>query len=224
MVDLIPTLIDKQDNVEIIRDKIAVILATESVNQMDLAFLAGKDPNEWELRVFIEDSNSFEQFRGNNVSDRSPMLNVWFDTETVDLGASNTSKSQTREGFFNIDCYGLGVSADDMSGTGHTLGDRQAAFESQRAVRLVRNILMSATYTQLDLVGVVGRRMIQSITSFQPELQNQNKEQILGTRVALKVRYIEEAPQVLEDNLLEEIKIDVKRASDGRVLAELLYV
>lgn len=217
---MIAELIDKQDNFEIIRDKIAAILATEVANQMQLATDAGKDPNDWKLRIFSERSNPWENFL-NDQTERSPIVNVWYDNSNFDPSASNIVERQKTEGVFNVDCYGYGISSDELAG-GHNPGDKEAAFQVHKALRLVRNILMAAKYTYLDLRGTVWGRWPQSITVFQPQLDAQQIQKIVGARLALRVVFNELSPQVVAETL-ELVSVDVKRAEDGEVVVEADY-
>lgn len=216
----ISTLIDKQDNFEVIRDQIASILTLEVVSQMALATLAGKDPDDWKLRIFTERSNPWEQWL-NDQTDKSPIVNVWFDTSNFNKSSSNIIKRQKLESVFNIDCYGLGISSDKIAG-GHNPGDREAAFEVQRALRLVRNILMAAEYTYLGMRGLVWLRWPQSITAFQPEMNGQAIQKISGARIAFSVDFSEFSPQIVEETL-EFLSIDVKRLEDGEIILEADY-
>jgi hypothetical protein len=217
---MISTLIDKKDTFEIIRDKIALILATEVANQMALATAGGKDPDDWKLRIFSERSNPWEQLL-NEQTDRSPIINVWFDNSNFDAASSNILERQKTEGVFNIDCYGYGTSSDVPSG-GHTPGDKDAALEVQKALRLVRNILMAAEYTYLGLRGAVGSRWPQSMTVFQPQSDGRQMQQIVGARLALRVVFNEFSPQVPSETL-ELVSVDVKRAENGEIIAEADY-
>lgn len=217
---MIPNLIDKQDSFEIVRDQIAAILATEVASQMALASAAAKDPNEWKLRIFAERSNPWEQFL-NEQTDRSPIVNVWYDNSSFDMGASNISERQKTEAVFNIDCYGYGVSSDTV-GAGHTPGDEDAALEVQKAIRLVRNILMAAEYTYLGLRGLVWQRWPQSITVFQPPIDGRTIQQIVGARIAFRVVFNEFSPQ-FDLNMLELVSVNVLRAEDGEIVVEADY-
>lgn len=220
----IPALIDKQDNFEIVRDQIAFILATEVASQMALATLAAKDPDDWKLRTFLERSNPWEQFQNPSEAgfDSSPIVNIWYDSSNFDQTGSNISERQKSEAVYNIDCYGFAISEDD--GAGHKPGDREAALEVQRAVRLVRNILMASEYTYLGLPrGTVWRRWPGSITSFQPQIDGRTVQGIVGARLVLRVEFSEFAPQGDESNLLELVHVDITRASDGLVLLEAEY-
>lgn len=215
----IPVLIDKQDNFEIIRDQIAAILATEIANQKALAKAASKDPKDWDLRIFTERSNPWEKWLNiDGQTDESSIVNVWFDNEDFDPSASNVMERQKANGIFNLDCYGYGVSADNPNG-GHNPGDKEAALEVQKAIRLVRNILMAAENTYLQLRGLVWSRMPQSITVFQPELNGQQIQNIVGARIAFKVGFSEFSPQVAEETL-DYLAIDINRAEDGSIVAE----
>lgn len=216
----IQTLIDKQDNAEIVRDQIAAILALESAAQQALATAATKDPAGWELQVYTERSNPWEKWLNDQTTDTAPIVNVWYDTATYNEAASNVVERQATEATFNIDCYGLGVSEDD--GAGHKPGDREAAFEVQRAIRLVRNILMASEYTYLGLRGLVWQRWPQSVQVFQPASGDRIIQQIVAARLAFRVRFNEFSPQYV-GQALELLSVDVKRTEDGQIVAEADY-
>jgi len=216
----IDALIDKQDSFEIVRDRIAAILATEVASQMQLATAAGKDPSDWKLRIFSERSNPWEQFL-DATGDQSPVINVWYESSVFPPGKSNLSERQTSETTYNIDCIGFGISKDG-GGAGHLPGDRAAAFEVHRALRLVRNILMASDYAYLGLKGTVGHRWPQSVTVFQPQLDGSSIQKIDGARIALKVSFNEFSPQATPSTL-ELLSVDVFRAEDGEILLEADY-
>jgi hypothetical protein len=218
---MIDSLIDKTDSFEQVRDQIAAILAYETVSQQALAVTAGKDPKLWKLRVFLERSNAFEQFLNSPIADVSPIVNVWFDNSTYDMKSSNYLERQTSETIYNIDCYGYGEAKDDGS-TGHIPGDLTAALELQRAIRLVRNILMAANYAYLALDGLVGSRWINSIIAFQPDIAAVSERKVHAARIAFKVGFNEFSPQITPETL-EYISADVKRTADGEIVAEADY-
>jgi hypothetical protein len=211
-------LIDKQDSFEIIRDAIAVILATETAGQQAAATAAGKDPELWKFRVYTERANPWGQYIAQPLVDKSPIVDVWFNTGTASRGKSSGRQRQHFDGVFHIDCYGYGESADDPGG-GHLPGDREAAYNSHRAARLVRNILMAGDYEWLGLRGLVGQRWVETITSFQPQQGERATQNILATRIALAASYNETTAPGDESNLLEYVSVGIKRASDGEVLA-----
>ena len=221
----ISTLIDKQDNFEIIRDQIAAILAIETDSQQSLAETANKENSGlWKFRPFTERANPIEEWRDIDTSsdiDTSPIVNVWYDGGAFPMNKGNVVERQAHEPIYNIDCYGLGLSKDNPGG-GHILGDKEAALEAQRAVRLVRNILMAAEYTYLGLQGLVWRRWPQSITVFQPQIDGRTVPHIVGARVALSVGFNELSPQVTPETL-ELLTVGVKRTEDGEILLAANY-
>ena len=216
----IQTLINKRDNFEIIRDQIAAILVAEVANQMQLATNAALDPDDWKMRIFTERSNPWEQWL-NNTTDKSPLVNVWYDNSNFNQKSSNISERQNSVSIFNIDCYGCAESADNPSG-GHFAGDESAALAVQKAIRLVRNILMASENTYLQLRGLVWQRWPQSIATFQPQIDGNQIQQVVGARVALQVSFNEFAPQYQAETL-EFVAIDVKRAEDGEIVLEADY-
>lgn len=223
MPNVLPSLIDKVDNFEIVRDQIAALLALNIANQKLLAVAASKDPALWDLRVYTERAAPWDQYTGGHglTVDIAPIANVWFDSTSFNKSASTVMDRQKSEGSFNIDVYGYGVSQDDDEG-GHKPGDREAAFEMQRALKLVRNILMASENTYLQLRGMVWGGWVQSVTSFQPQIDNRSIQNIVGARLVLKVDFNEFSPQY-EGEALEFVSIDVTRSDNGQVLAELDY-
>lgn len=216
-ITVITELIDKEDNFEVVRDQIALILATETASQQALATAASKDPDLWKLRVFAERSNPWEQWL-NNQSDKSPIVNVWYDSGNFLKGKGDVVRRQQHDATVNIDCYGVGIASDEPAG-GHNSGDKQAALEAQRALRLVRNILMAGINTNLQLPGVVGLRWPQSINVFQPQIDNRPITHIVGARLALEVSFDEVSPQ-FEGVTLEFLSVDITRDEDDQVIAE----
>lgn len=220
---MITSLIDKFDNMELIRDKIASILTNEIANQKALAIAANKNSNLWNFKVYIERSNPIENFLNINedatLADNLPIVNVWFDNYNLEDKSSNTVEKQTINGTFNIDIYALGIAKNNPL-SGHLMGDELANRETQRVFRLVRNILMSSNYTYLEMQKTVGRRWIQSVTSFQPESDGKVIQQIQAIRIAFTVQFIEFSPQY-QGQSLELISNELKRNEDGSVIANV---
>lgn len=210
----IAALIDKEDNVEIVRDQILAILIAERDAQMVLAAGAAKDPELWNFRAFKERANHWDFFQ--NDDDVLPVVNVWFDSESFDGGSSNISERQTADGRFNIDIYARGISHDDLAG-GHFPGDLDAANNLHRTIRLVRNILMAAQYSYLDLRGTVGKRWPDSIGTFQPQQDNNQAQQIVAARFVLGVHFNEFSPQV-EGEALEQLTATLTLSPSGEVI------
>ncbi len=226
MTAQIPSLIDKQDNFEIVRDKIATILLEEEESQRLLAVAAGKDPRLFQFRVFTERTNPWSEFQDAppDQLDAPPIVNITFETTSGDKSGNVVARQQF-DATYNIDCYGYGASS--ATDTGHVAGDAQAAIVSHRAARLVRNILMSSFYVKLDLpaktVGV-GLRWVGSITSFTPEFDARPIQNVIGTRIAFQVKMNEFAPQ-FEGQPLEQVNVTVFRrdGETGEIFLEAQY-
>lgn len=222
---MIDGLIDKQDNFELVRDLIAQILADETASQQALATAASEDSELWKFRVYVERSAPWESWLNDEPGDdTSPIVNVWFDSASYAQSASNVVERQKCDGTFNIDCYGYGAAT--ATAEGHDSQDEQAARAAQRCVRLVRNILMAATYTYLGQPKSPDRtvwgRSVQSISAFQPQMDGQSVQKVLGIRVAFNVAFNEFSPQVTGQGL-ETLAVDLKQAQDGQVMARAQY-
>ena len=212
---MITTLIDKTDNVEVIRDQVGMIITTELANQRRLATAANRNVNDWTINVYTERANVWEQVL--NSHDNTPVLNIWFDTISYDKAASNISERQRATATYNLDLYGFGISRD--AGENNIHGDEDAARTVQRAGRLVRNILLAANNTYLQMQGVVWQRWITSYTQFQPQLDERAAQHVRGARVSLEVLFNEFSPQAQPMNL-EALALDIFRRGDGSLIAE----
>lgn len=215
-------LINKEDSFELVRDKIAQILADETANQMQLATDAALDPTDWDLEVYTERANPWEKWLNDTtVANKVPIINVWFDSDSFDMGQGSTLKCQAAEGSFNVDCYGYATSSDDGA-AGHLAGDEQAAKAAHHAVRLVRNILMSGEYRYLELRPLVSRRWVTTRTSFQPQQDTRSVQRIVAVRLVVSVKYLETAPDYTGE-ITDCVHVDLKRNSDGAILAQMEY-
>lgn len=213
-------LIDKQDNFEIIRDQLAALLVAEVANQKLFAVAATKNPDDWDMKIYIERSNPWEKWL-NNQDDLIPIINVSFERSSVDGQASDPMKKQKTDGIYNVDCYVVAISSDEPL-SGYLAGDEQAARAAHKAARLVRNILMAGENTFLKMRGVVGSRKIVSIDAFRPTHKNMVMQQLFAMRVQFKIGFNEFVDQYVGQNL-EYIAIDVVALDDGQLLLEADY-
>lgn len=217
---LITELIDKRDNFELVRDEIAAILLAETTSQQALATAAARDPSEWKLAVYTERTTPWHEYLDlpetlENPSRAPRIVNVWFNGLTFDMAASNVVERQKASATFHVDCYAYAASADEASG-GHVAGDQRASIEAHAVARLVRNILMAATYTYLGMRSVVGRRWITGIDAFQPGSDDRMAQQTGAVRVSLQVEFSEFSPQVTGEPL-ELLSVGVRRAETGQI-------
>lgn len=200
-------LITATDAFERVRDAIAQIIATEAAAQVALGGSG--------LDVYTERANPWESYLEDR-PDVTPIVNVWFESESFSGSQGSAITQQTARGTFNIDCYAVGLSDEN------TAGDEAAARASHAAARLVRNILMAGHYAYLGMRGVVAKRWVRSITSMPSSSEARPVNHIHACRVAVDVDYIETAPQV-DGETIEAIGLDLIRAEDGRILSSLEY-
>jgi len=220
MIQALPALIDKTDNIELVRDQIGAILSANSVAQQGLAAAAGKSPQDFKLRVFVERSAPWEMFRDDPI-DTSPVVNVWLSSWAYPKALGNSVGRQGVEATYNIDILGYGKT-DGVIGLRQNPGDQTAAFESQRGARLVRNILMADQNTYLQMQGTVGGRWIESASTFQPGNSEDSAEDIVATRLVFSVLLNEFSPQDAGVTL-ERVFVDIVRAGDGFIEASADY-
>ena len=220
MAALITSLIDKQDNYEIIRDTVAQILADEIANQLSLA-AAEPDPSLWDFAVYTERSNPFILARNaaGGVTGEKEIVNVWLDSVVfVDGNVVDRKQPSTT---INIDCVSVKSSTDNPAGGITLSADERASLDSERIGRLVRNILMSDVYTYLTLRGIVGRRWISRMQKFQPDREDQPVENAMGFRVVLEVSHLETSPLTTPVDL-DLIVTEIRRDEiSGEVLANI---
>jgi hypothetical protein len=217
MAAIITTLIDKEDTNEIVRNKIATILAVEIANQKALAVTAGKpNPDDWFFNVFIERARPWEVLTDNDGSEigEMPLVNVMFDSDSFDNRGSANLNQQRSKGVFLIDCYA------HKTATSANAGDELTSKESDRIARLVRNILMFAGYTYLELRGVVERRYVNKRDKLQPDIRQEGFENIVVTRISFEVDYVESTTEATPE-VLENVFGECTLSDTGQVLFEV---
>ena len=211
-------LINKSDSFELIRDRIAEILAAETVLQQALATAASLDPSLWKFKVYSERLNPWEAFQ---TGDDTPIVNVWFDSMVFDLSASNLStKQMARPSRFNVDVYASAVSAVD--GSGHAPGDETAAKRAAYIAKLCRNILMHDSHITLDMTGVVSKRWVGQVRSFLPSQGERPVQHVVAYRLVVEVDHVETI-DLPDHEVLEIVNVKYYHEPDGQVIAELHY-
>lgn len=227
MVTLIDTLINKQDNFEIVRDQIAGIITAEQTNQYALAVAEPvPNPEDWVWNTYLERSRPWEALvqsadENSIIYDETPLVNIWFDTGSFPKSKGNSVNRQAMQASYNIDVYAAAVSSDNQAG-GYDSGDELASLRAQRILKLCRNILMADVNTYLQLRGIVWQRWPSAITMFQPQQNDLPAQHIIAGRFVLDVSFNEFAPSVTPETL-ESIYTTIKRQADGKVLLELEY-
>lgn len=237
---MITQLINAPDNFEVVRDRIADILSAESASQQVLALAADPplDPKLWELQVYTERVVPWAQWldapdpqsEEDPSSNTAPIINVSFDQDQFEQRSSSTVSGQKTTANFNIDCFGYAISMENPAG-GHFPGDQAAAFEAQRAARLVRQILMAGTYTYLGFprektnpgAQIVWRRWLDTRKQLSIGTKEQPVSDVSCVRLVLQVEFLENSPQV-EGVPIQSIGLTFKRQTgtpDGQVIAQI---
>jgi hypothetical protein len=219
-------LIDKVDNLVVVRDQIATILLLESLNQQAKALAAGKDPELWKLRVFTERVNCWGEFSSNDdgpddtsspAIDTTPIVSVCAQKTKYDRARSLPVVEQTADAVYEIAIYACGVAR--QSDAGHDTGERIATDEVLRAYGLVRNILMAGPTSNLQMPGVVGDHWPDEFEMMgQPneDLDKAKFERVAAGRLALSVHFLESAPEYVGQPL-ETLAVGVKRRETGEL-------
>lgn len=207
-------LISTPDNIEVIRDQIAGLLAVELENQARLAEEAG-DPNaaDYKVAVFVENDDPLQY-----VDDQTPganpfpCANVSVDSTGQDKGTASVGKQVMTAQIF-VDVYATGNSGNAEGG--EDFGTR-AALKAWKTARLVRRVLRAEANTYLRLRGIVGR------VTFKFQAGEPNRPQaairVKMVRVTLGVDYFEDVP-VTGGSGIELISAKIADG-DGRVILE----
>lgn len=202
-----------------IGDHLAAVLLVELENQRLLAEQEYADPSPYDIRVFRERSSPWGEFRHREPGGLRPIVNIWFDNENHNQSASNAVSRQKVESIFQIDCYAAAVSR--ATECGHEPADLMASRVADQTVEVVRSILMGGPYMYLGLPRreqqFVWSRYIQSITMFQPPLENAHVNSIHAGRISFGVDFNENSPET-QGEPVEIVDVRVKRLSTGEFL------
>lgn len=178
------SLLIEPDNIEIIRDQIAALLALDLDRQHELAVQA-EDPNaaDYNVRVFVENDDPLQYTDDDSEeSNPFPCVNVSIDSSAPDGGSATVNKQNMTAQFF-IDCYATGNTSSDADfGT-------KASLKAWKTARLVRRILRAEPNTYLRLRGVVGKVSFK-FQSGEPSAP-QSSVRVKMVRITLSVDYVE---------------------------------
>lgn len=207
----IEALILTQDVVEVVRDRIAAILAIECANQAQLALdsLSEAEARDYKISVYVENERPWES--GVSGAAMEPAVNVSVSQTAED--ASGSVRTGRFIGTYHIDSYGFSAGVDNG------LDDRVATMQVWKVARVIRNILAAEEYTYLELRGVVGWRRNRGIKAGKPGNLAESAFAVSMTRMTLDVSFEETAPEISGVELEAiGVRIDDK---DGRVLVEI---
>lgn len=197
------------DNIEIIRDQIAALLALELKRQHEIAVeKEDSAAQDYDVDVYIENSDPL-QYVDDTTPDANPFpcVNVLLESSDSGKGTATVNKQCLTAQFF-IDCYAAGnaASTDDFG----TVASKKA----WKTARLVRRILRAEPNTYLRLRGVVGK-VDWKFQSGEPA-SPQSAIRVKMVRITLTIDYVEdvEVTQGIIDWDIEGIITD----DSGRVL------
>lgn len=201
---MIAEILAKKDNAELVRDKLAEILITESTIPA-----VAPDPSTPTLKVYGERSNPWSDFQDDPT--QLPIVNIILDNVNYHERSSDLMSKQNATATYRIEVVASAVS--ESTSTGHKAGDYEASIACQKAARIVRNILMSAKYTYLAERGKIHKRWISSINFLEPASES-TVQQLKACIITLLVDYTDVSPQY-EGLPLESISVNVKQADTG---------
>lgn len=216
---LISELVEPTDNFIIYGDRIASILAAESVSQYQKAINDGQpDPELWQFEVYADLNNPIERFRlmDDDPSRFVPIVNVRYSDSNFDGRQSTQAGRHGLGSVYDIDCYGVRVAEGDD--TSHESGDVLAAEDAKRICALVKKYITSPNHAFLEYreegvhkVKPQGRQMyrVQSDETGSPDA--------MLCRLQLVIEHSECTPEV-SPFTLEGIDHDVYKQSDGKFL------
>ena len=178
-----PSLLDTPDNIEIIRDQIAALLAVDLQNQYQLATEAEKpDAQDYKVSVYLEHSDPFQLVDTNTPNANPfPLVNITTDSSDDGNGTASVGKQSLTAKFF-LDVYASGNTATTDMGN-------KAGLRAWKAARLIRRILRAESNTYLGLRGIVGK-VSWNFQAYNPG-DTQSVLRMRIVRITLSVDYVE---------------------------------
>lgn len=214
---MINVLIDKKDNFELIKYKIASIIKSELENQKKLAREISEDKaKNYDIKVFIDKVNPlsiYSESQTQNEKGQLPIVNITFDGDDLTLDGSSNIGQQKVRGTYYIDCYAFKNKKVGKE------GDEEVSREADRIGTIIRNILMFDNYIVLDMQGIVVRRYV---TKREKMInQNSSAENVSAMRLIFEVEYFEESVRN-QTYTLEEIFGQCILAQTSEILFEYI--
>ncbi len=214
------TLIDPAGNAGLaVRDRLGLILLTETAAQMNLATAnPALDPEQWRVRVFVDRTNIWDEYGhapARGTEQASPIVNISWQSAQVDTQTSPIVDYDQRESVFFLDCYGYGISRGD--GDGHVAADYLAGNEAARCAFLVQQWLSAAEHYDLGFdPGQVYKKLI-SETELQFELESDTATKVRARRVTYHVKHTQ-AFTAITPSTINSMTLDLVRADNGQLL------
>lgn len=203
------TLQSEPDNIEIIRDQIAALLAIDFTNQAELAAEAGvRSKKDYDVTVYVENENPLQYVDDENPeSNPFPCVNVSVDSSENEKGTGSVNK-QSMAATIYLDCYATG-----NTGSSEDFGMR-ASLKAWKTARLCRRILRAEKNTFFRLMGIVGN-VGWKFQAYEPD-NSQSAIRVRVVRITLTVPYVEDV-EITSGVLDWEIN-GIITDEDGKVL------
>jgi hypothetical protein len=192
----ITELLDKPDNIEKIRDRIALILKMECANQYEKAQeLHLENAGDYAIGVYLEHSRPWQLTENSQGKNPFPLANVQALGYKRDIEAGGETVNRKKYiAEFAIDCYANGVPDHPEYGD-----DTDSTIRAWRLAGIIRKILMSGFYTYLGMRDVVRRREISETQTGSPTDRTGNIDEsaisVTICRILISVWFHEESPQ-----------------------------
>lgn len=199
----------EKDNIEVIRDQIAALLAVDFRRQAVLAAESGAtDSGDYNVAVYVESDDPLqyvdEDTQGANPF---PCVNVILDSSDFGRGTASVNKQAFTAKFY-VDCYAAGNDADDGEFS------HKAALRAWKTARLVRRILRAEANTYLRLRGIVGR-VSWSFQAGEPS-NARGAIKVKMVRATLSVDYVEDV--AIAEGALDWDVAGIVADESGRVI------
>jgi len=212
MESKLKNLIEKPDNVELIRDNISAILKIECVAQHELA--KGKpDEGDYRIGVWKEKSRPWSLTEDSEKENPFPLVNVQLREVKLDTPPGSTFGQKKYVCVFHLDCYAHGEFGAEES------DDTDSTLKAVKIGRVIRNILTSEHHAYFGLRGIVRDYRITQGTIGDPRNAEQSAQSITIYRLVLSVEYYEDSPKV-ETGVFEEYNF-VTTSPNGEVLIDI---
>lgn len=172
------------DNIEVIRDQIAALLAVDFRRQAELAAESEAiDSGDYNVAVYVECDDPLQYVDEDTPgANPFPCVNVILDSTDANKGTASVNKQAFTAKFY-VDCYAEGNDAEDGEFS------YKAAQRAWKTARLVRRILRAEANTYLRLRGIVGR-VSWSFQAGEPS-NTRSAIKVKMVRVTLTVDYVE---------------------------------
>lgn len=173
-----------KDNIEVIRDQVAALLAVDFRRQAELAAESeATDSGDYNVAVYVECDDPLQYVDEDTPgANPFPCVNVILDSTDADKGTASVNKQAFTAKLY-VDCYAEGNNAEDGEFS------FKAAQRAWKVARLVRRILRAEANTYLRLRGIVGR-VTWSFQAGEPS-DTRSAIKVKMVRATLTVDYVE---------------------------------